>query len=209
MKLNKIIFSNLFDFTFLILVLYTPQFIVFNYVINTLYVLIIISLIFIIKNNFRIRFPKWLLYVITLQLFYFICISIYNGYVETFILKELIIFPFLFLSFGYIHEYLKSKNYNKNRIIKYLEYSLIFNFSIIIIFSIFRDLNPILHSFIHITDKQYKYIYETILIRHSGLTVSGFSYLSFKAATLYSIIVSFYLFQKKIPLRFYVLSLIL
>ena len=192
-----------------IIFIYTPQFIVFGFVINTLYVFPLISIYVLIKNNYKLKFPRWLLGILFSQLLFFVIMSLYNGYLETFFLKEIFIFPFVFISGQFLYERIIKLNYSNYDIVKFIMIALIINFLIIIVFSVFRELNTYLHSFINITAKQFKYIYINPWIRHSGISVSGFSNLSFKAATLYCIVFSYFVKERKISYNFIFLSVVL
>ena len=56
-----------------------------------------------------------------------------------------------------------------------------------------------MHTFIHITPKQSKYIYDIpLIVRHSGIAVSGFSYLSFKMSCLFVVCLIYVAFKKPI-----------
>ena len=192
-----------------IIFIYTPQFIVFGFVINTLYVFPLISIYVLTKNNYKLKFPRWLLGILITQVLFFVIMSLYNGYLETFFLKEIFIFPFVFISGQFIYERIIKLNYSNYDLVKFIMIALIINFLIIIVFSVFRELNTYLHSFINITPKQFKYIYDTPWIRHSGISVSGFSNLSFKAATLYCIVFSYFVKERKISYNFIFLSIVL
>lgn len=108
----------------------------------------------------------------------------------------MILFPFYYAAgFSIISKILRRES--EIYLIRILAYAIITNSLIILLLIIFKDLNPPFHQFIHITPKNYKYVYEVPLnIRHSGLGVSGFSYLSFKTVCLYFIIL-FYSYQKR------------
>lgn len=203
-NINLIVLLLLF-----VIFVYTPQFIVFGVVINTLYVFPLISIYVLIKNNYKLEFPSWLLAILFIQFLFFIIMSLYNGYLETFFLKEIFIFPFVFITCQFLYGRIKKLNYSNHDLVKFIMIALFINFLIIIVFSVFREFNTYLHSFINITPKQFKYIYETPWIRHSGISVSGFSNLSFKSATLYCIVFAYFIKNKTISINFIFLSLTL
>ena len=193
--LNILYNSRLKDFLVLLLFVYLPQIKLGSFIFNSLLIFISIAIIkSVYTSNFK--FPKFFQYILGFQFIFLSFSNIINGYIETTLWKELIIFPLLYSS-GYIliNDILRIKGLNY--LIRLLVYVLITNSLIIIFFSVFRDLNPLLHKIIHITSKQSKYIYDMPFnLRHSGIAVSGFSYLSFKISCIF-IIILYYASKKK------------
>ena len=197
-----------FNFLFLLLLftvfIYTPQIIILGYTLKTIFIFPLISLYYLISNNFTIRIPRYLILYYWIILIFSVFIFIRNGYVETFIIKQLVLFPFIYITCQFFLDY--GFSYNFEKLVYFITYVLLINSAVILFFSIFSDLNPILHSFINITEKQYKYIYNSLVIRHSGISVSGFSYLGFYMSCLY-IITFFYFIKKKFSIYFFIISI--
>ena len=83
----------------LFILIIIPQFVFFGIVFNTLF-LLAIPLIIINYNKFRdeILYTK-ILQILLLIIFFHFFISIYNQYFEFVLLRQIIIFPVLFINF--------------------------------------------------------------------------------------------------------------
>lgn len=183
-------------FIWLFFLVFTPQFLIFGVVFNSLYLLIVpLFLIDFIKLRNDLFLNKLILILVIVLSFHFL-ISIYNGYLELSILKQIIIFFFMFLNFYYF--FLKFKIFFPENTLYELFMLvlivLVLNSLTILISAIYQPFTDFLYSIVYITEKQAGAIYETNLLkRFSGFSVSGFSYLSFKYMFLYIISISYFI----------------
>lgn len=189
--------------------LYLPHIKVQGLVINTLYIFLIWSIFQIIAKK-KIYFSKFLIYILPIQIIFLAFSNVLNGYIEFSLLKEILIFPFYY-SAGAVIIYNQLKSKGMSYVIRMISYAVVTNSVLILVLVIFQDLNPLFHEFIYITPKQNKYIYTLPLnVRHSGLAVSGFSYLSFKTCCLYFTLIFYQLHENYFSkIYFNVISLII
>lgn len=190
-------------FLWLFFLIIIPQFIFFGIVFNTLF-LLAIPLIIINYEKFRndISYNK-LLQIFLFIIFFHFLIAIYNQYFEFGILRQILIYPVLFINFYYY--LLKFKHFKSISTLKYF-FSLILlvltiNSLTILITVISPTFTNLLYNFVYLTEKQAGGISDTRLVpRYSGFAVSGFSYLSFKYMFLY-IISILYLTKEKLSTK--------
>ena len=190
-------------FIWLFILIIIPQFILFGIVFNTLF-LLSIPLIIINYNKFRndISYNK-LLQIFLLIIFFHLFIALYNQFFEFGILRQMLIFPVLFLNFYYY--LLKFKNFKPNSTLKYffafILIVLTINSLTILLTVISPSFTNLLYNIVYLTEKQSGGISDTRLVpRYSGFAVSGFSYLSFKYMFLY-IISIMYLSKEKLSTK--------
>jgi hypothetical protein len=190
-------------FLWLFILIIIPQFIFFGIVFNTLF-LLSIPLIIINYNKFKkdISYNKLLQIFLIITFFHFF-ITLYNQYFEFGILRQLFIFPILFINFYYY--LLKFKHFKPNSTLKYffafILLVLTINSLTILLTVISPNFTNLLYKFVYLTEKQAGGISDTKLVpRYSGFAVSGFSYLSFKYMFLY-IISIMYLSKEKLTTK--------
>lgn len=183
-------------FIWLFFLVFTPQFLIFGIVFNSLYFLLIpLFLIDFKKFKNDLLLNRFFLVLLIVLIFHF-CIAIYNGYLEISILKQIIIFFFMFLNFYFFFVkfslFFPEKTLYKLFMLVLIV--LVVNSLTILISVIYPPFSNFLYDFVFITEKQAGAIYETNLLkRFSGFSVSGFSYLSFKYMFLYIIAISYFI----------------
>lgn len=186
-------------FIWLFILIIIPQFILFGIVFNTLF-LLSIPLIIINYNKFRndISYDK-LLQIFLLIICFHLFIALYNQFFEFGILRQMLIFPVLFINFYYY--LLKFKNFKPNSTLKYffafILIVLTINSLTILLTVISPTFTNLLYNIVYLTEKQSGGISDTRLVpRYSGFAVSGFSYLSFKYMFLYIISIMYFSKEK-------------
>jgi len=190
-------------FLWLFILIIIPQFIFFGIVFNTLF-LLSIPLLIINYNKLKNEISySQLIQIFILIVFFHLFISIYNQYFEFGILRQILIFPILFINFYFY--LLKFKKFKPISTLKYFfGYILIvltINSLTILLTVISPSFTNFLYNIVYLTEKQAGGISDTRQIpRYSGFAVSGFSYLSFKYMFLY-IIAILYLSKQKLSTK--------
>lgn len=181
-------------FLWLFVLIFLPQLIFFGVVFNTLFLL---SIPLFIINYYKLR--KDISYDEIVQIFLFITIfhlfvAIYNQYFEYGIIRQLLIFPVLFINFYYF--LLKFRKFKP--VLTLREFFLLvllvltINSITILLTVISPKFTNLLYDFVYLTEKQSIGISdERLFPRYSGFSVSGFSYLSFKYMFLYILSIMF------------------
>jgi hypothetical protein len=143
-------------FIWLFILIIIPQFILFGIVFNTLF-LLSIPLIIINYKKLRndISYDK-LLQIFLLIIFFHLFIALYNQFFEFGILRQMLIFPVIFINFYYY--LLKFKNFKPNSTLKYffafILIVLTINSLTILLTVISPTFTNLLYNIVYLTEKQ-------------------------------------------------------